>query len=109
MKNPTIAVFFAVLLLIVGYVVFISLPEPRAAQPESGAEPLPRCQSGQTQYCKSGPCSGVATCADGIWSGCRWDTMCTPGERLPCLKGACSYAVRECNSCGTGFGECFSP
>lgn len=109
LKNPTVAVFFAALIAVVAYAVFISLPSLEKAPAPAYAEPPTLCQAGQTQYCSSGPCPGLSTCFDGVWSGCRWDTVCTPGERVPCLKGGCSYAVKECNECGTGYTVCFNP
>lgn len=108
-KNPAVAFFFVFLGLAIVYAVLISMP----AAPAPLAEPFDRgpdaCVDGTSQACSVGSCSGISTCVDGIWSGCRWQTVCTPGSRAPCFDGACLYAVKECNGCGTGFSECFNP
>ncbi|MEW6036121.1 MAG: hypothetical protein AB1529_05900 [Candidatus Micrarchaeota archaeon] len=79
----------------------------RSISPEEPAPSKPSvCRDGQTQYCSSGGCSGASTCIGGVWSGCKWEQVCTPGSRVPCTKEGCFYAVRECNACGSAWGPC---
>ena len=108
-KNPAVAVFFLFMGLVLAYSVLISLPSPAPAAPEPFDRGAGACVSGTTKYCAVGSCSGVSTCVGGVWGGCRWETRCTPGSRASCLDGGCSYAVKECNECGTGYGACFNP
>lgn len=109
MKNPAAALFLLLLGLALAYSVLISLPPA----PAGAAAPFDRgpeaCASGSTRGCAVGSCGGTETCVDGLWSGCRWGSICSPGARVPCFDGACISAVKECNSCGTGYSQCFNP
>ena len=64
------------------------------------------CADGEVRPCASGDCEGTSTCVKGVWGGCRWEQVCAPGLREPCIIQGCAYAVRECNECGTGWSEC---
>ncbi len=109
MKNPAVLIFILALVAIIAYAAYLG-SGPAASQQQPAPEGPPRsCQDGQTQPCSTGSCSGLSRCINGVWSGCRWDTVCTPGDRVPCLSNGCVYAVKECNSCGTGYGACFLP
>lgn len=74
-------------------------PEP---EPAGG----PQCTEGQIKACSLGNCSGTSLCVGGSWGGCRWERICPPGSRLPCINNSCVYALKECNECGTGYGPC---
>lgn len=74
--------------------------------PPSGQQQA-ACQPGQARPCAVGNCSGTSAClGDGSWGGCTWAHSCEAGSRIPCLRDGCSYAYRECNPCGSGYGEC---
>ena len=109
MKNPGVLVFVIALIAIIAYAAYLGSgpqqqPQSQPAAPQGGI-----CSEGQTQACSLGSCSGQMRCINGVWSGCRWDTICTPGSRVPCLSNGCVYAVKECDSCGTGYTACFLP
>jgi hypothetical protein len=102
--------FIVALFALIAYAAYLgsgpgAAPESQPSSPSSGG----LCTEGQTQACSIGSCSGVSRCINGVWSGCRWDTVCTPGTKVPCLSNGCVYAVKECNQCGTGYTDCFLP
>ncbi len=109
MKSPLVLLFILSLAAIIVFAIYISWGPPAAAGSEPGQSAPRYCRDGQTQACSAGSCSGLSTCINGIWSGCKWGTVCTPLSRVPCLSNGCVYAVKECNSCGTGYGDCFLP
>ncbi len=109
MKSPLVLVFVLSLAAIIIYAIYLGTGPAQAQQERSGQSAPKYCQDGQTQACSAGSCSGVSTCINGVWSGCKWATACTPGARVPCLSNGCVYAVKECNSCGTGYTDCFLP
>jgi len=109
LKNPAPMIFAGILVL---FLISMALIFYAPAPPPQPAEklPPPACMDGQTRSCTTGGCSGIATCKDGKWWGCRWNQTCRPGARAPCLNdNGCSYAVKECNDCGTGYGPCMGP
>lgn len=109
MKNPVLAAIFVILALIIAYAAYLGWGpsvQPSQQTQDTGTK---FCKEGDTRTCASGSCQGVSRCLNGVWSGCRWDTVCTPGQRVPCLSNGCVYAVKECNSCGTAYTECFLP
>lgn len=74
----------------------------------SPSSPQPaQCKDGDTKPC--GSCGGVSACARGEWWGCKWNKTCIPGTRAPCIQGACAYAVKVCNDCGTAYEPCIPP
>ncbi|MFZ5501488.1 MAG: hypothetical protein ACOY58_06220, partial [Candidatus Micrarchaeota archaeon] len=85
-------------------VMIVTAPRDLRTEQKEAAEFL--CASGETRSCQSGSCAGTSTCIQGVWSGCRWERICTPGIHEPCIEQGCAYALRECNECGTGWGEC---
>lgn len=102
-----IAILIA-LLIFVGAVVaiFFSSPEPGIFH-YPAAENASGCVPGQVEGCSVGRCSGMSTCLqDGTWGGCNWQRVCIPGSRAPCLQNGCAYAYKECNQCGSGYGDC---
>ncbi len=101
--------FILSLAAIILYAAYLGMAPPSSQGAGQGQSAPKYCRDGQTQACSTGSCSGVSSCINGIWSGCKWDTLCTPGARVPCLSNGCVYAVKECNSCGTGYGDCFLP
>lgn len=110
MKNPAVLLFIIALAVIIAYAAYLGSGPAVAPQSQPAPGSSSRiCQEGQTQPCSTGTCPGVSRCINGVWSGCRWDTICTPGTRVPCLSNGCVYAVKECDSCGTGYTECFLP
>lgn len=99
----------ALLVLTVAVVmaVFFGSPGPGVAHYPSSGQQQAACQPGQARSCAVGNCSGTSAClGDGIWGGCTWAHSCEAGSRIPCLRDGCSYAYRECNPCGSGYGEC---
>ncbi len=101
----------AALVVFVGavVVVFFTSPEPGVFHYPL-EENLAGCMPGQARGCTVGNCSGTSLCLEGgTWSGCRWEHVCAPGARIPCLKDGCSYAYRDCNACGSGYGDCTVP
>lgn len=109
LKNPLPLALLALLALALAAILFLFY-NPAGAQPQQNESALQAgCTDGQTKACSVGECGGTSTCVNGRWWVCRWETVCTPGSRIPCLNGGCAYAVRECNSCGTGYGPCFGP
>ncbi len=109
MKSPLVLVFVACLGALIVYAIWLGTGSAGSQQAQPSGAPAVYCADGQTQQCTAGACSGVSTCIGGVWSGCKWPTSCIPGARVPCLSNGCVYAVKECNSCGTGYGECFLP
>lgn len=68
------------------------------------------CHPGSSLPCAVGNCTGRYVClADGTWGDCTWARACVPGSRIPCLDNGCAYAYRECDPCGSGYGECVLP
>ncbi len=95
-------------LLVIGLLAVLSIilfPSSSPTEPPV-SDAVPGCSEGQTRPCSAGSCTGIATCLDGIWTGCRWEKICIPGIKAPCIYGGCAYAYKECNECGTGYGEC---
>jgi hypothetical protein len=70
--------------------------------------PSPLCKDGMSQSCSVGSCGGVSTCTSGSWSGCVWQHMCIPGQKVDCLNQGCSFGYKVCNECGTGYGQCIN-
>ncbi len=105
-RNPLPLLIIAALAVIAAYTFFfVSAPAVNLHYPsEDKAERL--CSEGQIRNCTVGGCTGVSTCASGRWGGCKWEMVCTPGIRAPCLNNSCVYAYKECNECGTGYGPC---
>ena len=64
------------------------------------------CQNGETRECIVDSCIGVSTCNNAKWSMCIWDRICEPGSRIACTEYGCTKGFKECNACGTGYGEC---
>ncbi len=111
MKNPIPIFFIFFLALILSYGFYMAglfgFPEGQVGGSVPSAQSAPHaCKDGQTQYCSLGNCSGFSTCVGGVWSGCRWERLCTPGSKATCLKSNCPYALKVCNECGTGYGTC---
>lgn len=94
--------------LVLAYGFFSTWVGDYSPPPAPGTLPgtQPACKDGLTQYCTVGNCSGLSTCAGNAWGGCKWERVCTPGSKVPCLKNNCPYALKECNECGTGYGSC---
>ena len=107
LKNPLVLIMILALAAILVYVLFF-FPGSPGALPPAQQPPPTLCTEGQTQYCAIDSCSGTRTCVGGVWSGCRWQQVCTPGSRIPCLRQDCSYAVQTCNECGSGYGPCLN-
>jgi hypothetical protein len=109
LKNPVVLALFVFLAVVIAYAAYLGwAPSPQpASRPSDSATGL--CREGDTRPCSVNSCQGVSRCLNGVWSGCRWDTVCTPGARVPCLSNGCVYAVKECDSCGTGYTDCFLP
>ncbi|MDD5339922.1 MAG: hypothetical protein PHV13_01595 [Candidatus ainarchaeum sp.] len=100
----------AALVVFVGAVltVFFSSPAPGVFQ--YPAEEQAGCVQGTARACSVGNCTGTSVCLEGgTWGSCKWVRVCTPGARMACLQDGCSYAYRECNPCGSGYGSCTVP
>lgn len=110
-KSMAPLAFMAALALVLAALAFLFLPYVLPASTESRAQEggwQPACIDGQTRPCTAAGCNGTSTCMNGRWWGCKWNQTCVPGSRAPCLRDTgCTYAVKECNSCGTGYSECF--
>ncbi|MFH0884841.1 MAG: hypothetical protein V1861_03970 [Candidatus Micrarchaeota archaeon] len=110
MKNPIPLFFIFFLAIILSYGFYMAgLLEFPGAQAGATAPPSTAqhaCKDGQTQYCKLGNCSGFSMCTGGVWGGCRWERICSPGSMATCLENNCPYALKECNECGSGYGPC---
>jgi len=108
--NPLPLVFIGMLALIIAVVAILFYPPAAPASPLSTSPQQPaQCKDGDTKPCSVGECGGVSTCVRGSWRGCRWNETCAPGVRAPCINGACVYAVKVCNECGTAYGPCVPP
>ncbi len=109
MKNPLPLLLLLALAALLAYGL-LSGGSPAAIGPSSPGAPSAQapCIDGQTQYCRLGNCSGISACIGGAWTGCRWERVCEPGSRVPCLKNNCPYALKECDECGTGYGPCMA-
>jgi hypothetical protein len=94
------------IVLVILYLIPALQPGTAISHPGSEGEQSSSCTDGQRRYCSAGDCSGVSVCVGGMWGGCRWDQVCTPGSAVPCISGSCPQGVKECNSCGTGYGPC---
>ncbi|MFN7991888.1 MAG: hypothetical protein U0R44_07075 [Candidatus Micrarchaeia archaeon] len=106
MKNPLALMMLLALVALVACTVILTSGGGSPGKTVGDSDRPRFCHEGDTQFCTIGSCSGQSACINGVWSGCRWARVCTPGERIPCLKNGCAYAVKECDTCGTGFGEC---
>jgi hypothetical protein len=104
-KNPIPLIMLLGLAIILAYGLLAPKLTVTLAPPSGPLAPA-ACAEDQSRQCFVGNCSGVSTCINGAWSGCRWERVCTPGSRSTCLKDGCAYAVKECNGCGTGYGPC---
>ncbi|MCX6770327.1 MAG: hypothetical protein NT051_06690 [Candidatus Micrarchaeota archaeon] len=80
---------------------------------ETGAQTAPvqnkiaECTEGQTKQCNLSDCKGTISCETGRFTECRLGRkVCIPKSRTGCNLDGCHFGLRECDSCGTGFGEC---
>ncbi|MFH1785812.1 MAG: hypothetical protein ABH842_05270 [Candidatus Micrarchaeota archaeon] len=109
MKNKIIIGLFLLLFLILAYVVFQNFSLSKTKSNSIPEDQYLVCTENSTQYCSVGSCSGLSTCHNGIWSSCQWEKVCTPGFKTMCIENGCAYAIKECNECGTSFGQCLPP
>ena len=105
MKNPLPLIILSSLIIILGYIAFLYLPQGSVPQDEGG-QAYASCRDGQSRPCTSGSCSGQSTCIGGEWVGCSWEQVCDPGMRVPCVNMGCADSLKECDACGTGWGSC---
>jgi len=66
------------------------------------------CAEGQTKPCSLETCTGYSSCHNGLWGACRWQLVCSPYTKTPCLNNSCVYGYKECDGCGSGYGPCIS-
>ena len=106
--NLAVLAGFVFLILVLAFIImsYYGAGMPITGE-ESSAPSL--CFHGDRKPCTAGACEGTAICINGVWAGCTWEKTCVPGSRLPCTNALCLYAVKECNSCGTGYGPCLPP
>ena len=118
-----------VLALVMGaaamYIVYLSLTGSAEAESSelpklpaldnplsSDSSSAPECAENSEMPCTlSNGCTGRQVCLNGEWIGCIAPVpACEPGAVQSCAfqdaGGACSAGMRECNECGTGWGEC---
>jgi hypothetical protein len=108
-RNPYPILLLVALAIVLIYTLtwFAGITKPPVMLPDDQSKPP--CIDGQKRTCTLAECTGIFTCIDGIWGGCKWAQVCVPHEREVCLSQSCPYGVRECNPCGTGFGPCKAP
>ncbi|MBU0527740.1 hypothetical protein KKE92_04625 [Candidatus Micrarchaeota archaeon] len=104
MKNPIPLIFIFLLFLSLALIFLFTISNP--VSPKINATNTKVCQNGETVECTVSSCTGVSTCHNAKWSMCIWDRICDPGSRVACAESGCSKGFKECNSCGTGYGEC---
>lgn len=65
------------------------------------------CDGDGSAPCFVGGCAGTKACLGGVFSECVLPLrVCAPGESTGCSLDNCKFGYMECNSCGTGFGQC---
>ncbi|MEW6722800.1 MAG: hypothetical protein AB1324_06060 [Candidatus Micrarchaeota archaeon] len=107
MKNPLALLFFGVMLAVLAYPFLASSGAGKIGPELNQTAPRPEsCRDGETRPCSVNACAGTSVCAGGSWSGCTWEQKCVPGAKVSCIREGCVYAFRECDDCGSGYGEC---
>jgi hypothetical protein len=103
-KSPVIIIFFVLLFGILLYTfLYVAGTGEELHYP---VESEPACEENDTRSCSVGECTGISTCRNGGWGGCKLEMICQPGEKVACTEAGCAQGFKECNSCGTGYGPC---